>query len=73
MLHHRILRPIVITTTIAESYDFVIVGGRTAGLVLAYRLFSNSACTAAVVEAGDGVSAEPRVRNPRAVQGSGGV
>ncbi|PSN64811.1 alcohol oxidase [Corynespora cassiicola Philippines] len=48
----------------AENFDFVIVGGGTAGLVLANRLSSKFAYTIAVVEAGGDVSADPRVFIP---------
>ena len=34
------------------SYDYVVVGGGTAGLVVARRLASNSSFTVAVIEAG---------------------
>jgi len=46
------------------SYDFVIVGGGTAGLVLANRLSANPEWTVAVIEAGGEVSADPRVLIP---------
>jgi choline dehydrogenase-like flavoprotein len=48
----------------AQEYDFVIVGGGTAGLVLANRLSANPEWTVAVIEAGGDVSADPRVLIP---------
>ncbi|WFD23850.1 hypothetical protein MEQU1_002544 [Malassezia equina] len=36
-----------------KSYDYIIVGGGTAGLVLANRLSANDGTTVAVIEAGD--------------------
>ena len=38
---------------ISNTYDYVIVGGGTAGLAVAYRLASNTSLTVAVIEAGD--------------------
>jgi choline dehydrogenase-like flavoprotein len=48
----------------SKSYDFVVVGGGTAGLVLANRLSANPNLTVAVIEAGGDVSADPRVLIP---------
>jgi choline dehydrogenase-like flavoprotein len=55
---------VVYTMAEAQSYDFVIVGGGTAGLVLANRLSANPKWTVAVIEAGGDVSADHRVLIP---------
>ena len=49
------------TTTSPPIFDYVIVGGGTAGLVLANRLSSNPLTTVAIVEAGDVASTDPNV------------
>ncbi|KXN90306.1 Oxygen-dependent choline dehydrogenase [Leucoagaricus sp. SymC.cos] len=52
--HHRLAaRQFVTENNVADSYDFVIAGGGTAGLSLATRLSANSNFTVLVIEAGE--------------------
>ena len=47
-----------------QTYDFVIVGGGTAGLVLANRLTENPATQVLVIEAGANRNADPKITVP---------
>ncbi|KAG5351738.1 hypothetical protein C0989_005072 [Termitomyces sp. Mn162] len=53
-----------ISHVLSKTYDFVIVGGGTAGLVLAERLSENPSFTVAVLEAGDNTINDPMTSIP---------
>lgn len=48
----------------ASDYDFIVVGGGLAGLVVATRLSENPNISVVVIEAGNDHIADPRIRTP---------
>ena len=53
-----------LTAGLAEEYDFVIIGGGTAGLVVASRLTEDPDLRVLVIEAGQNRLKDPRVTIP---------
>ncbi|GAB1526929.1 hypothetical protein RhiTH_010103 [Rhizoctonia solani] len=49
----------------SETYDYIIVGGGTAGLAVAARLAENSSVTVGVVEAGQYIVDDPLIDTPQ--------
>jgi len=48
----------------SKSYDYVVIGGGTAGLVLAARLTEDPSVSVGVIEAGQNRLADPNVLVP---------
>lgn len=52
------------SSLVLKDYDFVVVGGGTAGLVVACRLAENHQVQVLVLEAGDNHLDDPRINIP---------
>ena len=52
------------TSELSENYDFVIIGGGTAGLTIALRLTEDYRLRVLVIEAGENRLEEPRILTP---------
>lgn len=50
--------------TALQSFDFVVVGGRLTGIVLASRLTEDHNVQVLVIEAGKDLTMDPRVNTP---------
>lgn len=49
---------------LAQTFDYLIIGGGTAGLVVASRLSANPDVKVGVIEAGDAGFDDPNITNP---------
>ena len=64
--HINAHRPSMSTRILPEAADFVIVGGGTAGLVLASKLSEDPDTRVLVLESGKSITQDPSVQDPRA-------
>lgn len=55
---------LILSSVAAASFDYIVVGGGTAGLVIANRLTENPAIRVAVIEPGDDQRQNPNVTDP---------